>query len=74
MYLETSTVVWACEKQQQNGIVWRKNAVTIYYIYFWDNNLYFWSVLHRELLENISKYRLKDIYDNKFIEYKTSIQ
>lgn len=44
------------------------------YIYFWDNNLYFWSVLHRELLENISKYRLKDIYDNKFIEYKTSIQ
>ena len=44
------------------------------YIYFWDNNLCFWSVLHRELLENISKYRLKDIYDNKFIEYKTSIQ
>lgn len=32
MYLETSTVVWACEKQQQNGIVWRKNAV--YYITF----------------------------------------
>ena len=44
------------------------------YIYFWDNNLYFRSVLHRELLENISKYRLKHIYDNKFIEYKTSIQ
>ena len=34
------------------------------YIYFWDNNLYFWSVLHRELLENISKYRLKDTITN----------
>lgn len=73
MYLETSTVVWACEKQQQNGIVWRRK-MQLLYIYFWDNNLYLWSVLHRELLENISKYRLKDIYDNKFIEYKTSIQ
>lgn len=44
------------------------------YIYFWNNNFHFWSVLHRELLENISKYKLKVIYDNNYIEYKTSIQ
>ena len=30
-----------------------------YYIFTSETNLYFWSVLHRELLGNISKYRLK---------------
>ena len=63
MYLETSTVVWACETRQQNGIVWRKNVVTIHLL-LRLNNLYFWSVLHRELLEKISKYRLKDTITN----------